>query len=117
MKTAKIILPNKMYFTIGEVEKIIRVKAYTIRFWEKEINVLKIEKGRNGRRRYKKYDIEKILKIKDLLYEEGMTIDGVNKYFRKKGNRHIDKKPDKAFEHTILEYVVNELKNILESFD
>jgi DNA-binding transcriptional MerR regulator len=83
-----------MYFTIGEVEKIIRVKAYTIQ-----------------------YDIEKILKIKDLLYEEGMTIDGVNKYFRKKGNRHIDKKPDKAFEHTILEYVVNELKNILESFD
>jgi len=116
MKFPKYINPNKVYFTIGEVADIVDVKPYTIRFWEKSIDYLKVDKGRNGRRKYQKSDIKKILDVKHLLYEEGMTIKGVNKHLakRSKKNRN-DFDMKEVFKDTIIEYTIKEIKDILES--
>ena len=72
--------PAKLYYKIREVGKIVGVKAHVLRFWETEFPALSPRKGRNGQRIYRPRDIELILKIRKLLYEEGYTIAGARKY-------------------------------------
>jgi DNA-binding transcriptional MerR regulator len=72
-------LPNKLYFRIGEVAKIIGVKPYVLRYWETEFTVLKPGKTPSRHRLYRRRDVETLLEIKRLLYEEGFTIAGAKK--------------------------------------
>ena len=72
--------PGKLYYKIREVGKIAGVKAHVLRFWETEFPALSPRKGRNGQRVYRPRDIELILKIRKLLYEEGYTIAGARKH-------------------------------------
>ena len=72
-------LPNKLYFRIGEVAKILGVKPYVLRYWETEFSVLKPGKTPSRHRLYRKRDVETLLEIKRLLYEEGFTIAGAKK--------------------------------------
>jgi len=71
--------PNKLYFRIGEVAKIIGVKPYVLRYWETEFSVLKPGKSPAQHRLYRRRDVETLLEIKYLLYEEGFTIAGAKK--------------------------------------
>ena len=71
--------PNKLYFRIGEVAKIIGVKPYVLRYWETEFSVLKPGKTPSRHRLYRRHDVETLLEIKYLLYEEGFTIAGAKK--------------------------------------
>ncbi len=71
--------PNKLYFRIGEVAKIIGVKPYVLRYWETEFSVLKPGKTPSRHRLYRRRDVETLLEIKYLLYEEGFTIAGAKK--------------------------------------
>ena len=71
--------PNKLYFRIGEVAKIIGVKPYVLRYWETEFSVLKPGKTPSRHRLYRRRDVETLLEIKYLLYEEGFTIAGARK--------------------------------------
>ncbi len=66
---------EKLYYSIKEVSQMVGVEEYVLRYWEKEFPQLKVRRY-NGRRRYTKKDIERILLIKRLLYEEGFTIKG-----------------------------------------
>ena len=75
-------LPNKLYFRIGEVAKILGVKPYVLRYWETEFSVLKPGKTPSRHRLYRKRDVETLLEIKRLLYEEGFTIAGAKKRLR-----------------------------------
>src|SRR5260221_12894160 len=75
-------LPNKLYFRIGEVAKILGVKPYVLRYWETEFSVLKPGKTPSRHRLYRKRDVETLLEIKRLLYEEGFTIAGGKKRFK-----------------------------------
>lgn len=68
--------PEKLYYTIGEVKEITGIEAYVLRFWETEFSSLRPRKNKKGHRTYKKKDIELILKIKELLYENKFTIPG-----------------------------------------
>jgi DNA-binding transcriptional MerR regulator len=68
-------IPDKVYFTIGEVSQLCAVKAHVIRYWETEFKPLNPVRRRN-RRYYQRKDIELIRKISRLLYAEGYTIDG-----------------------------------------
>jgi DNA-binding transcriptional MerR regulator len=69
-------LPNKLYFKIGEASKIVGVEPYVLRYWEKEFPVIKPIKSKSKQRLYRRKDIETLLSIKKLLYEEGFTIAG-----------------------------------------
>jgi len=74
---------EKLYFSIGEVSKITGLPPYVLRFWEGEFKELRPQKSRGGHRRYQKKDVELILRIKRLLYEEGFTIEGAKKELRR----------------------------------
>ncbi|MBT3181562.1 MAG: MerR family transcriptional regulator, partial [Deltaproteobacteria bacterium] len=69
-------IPNKLYFRIGEVSKLIGVEPYVLRYWESEFQDIKPSKSKSGQRLYKRRDVELLQKIKELLYEERYTING-----------------------------------------
>ena len=69
-------IPNKRYFTIGEVSKITEIKTHILRYWEKEFEVLDPIKRNGNRRYYTQNDILTILKINDLISSHGFTIEG-----------------------------------------
>ena len=77
---------NKRFFRIGEVGRIIGVKTYVLRFWEKEFSVLKPRRTNAKQRVYQREDIEKIAEIRRLLYDEKLTIKGARNRL-KSGNR------------------------------
>lgn len=72
-------IPNRVYFKIGEVCKIAGVDSHVLRYWESEFPTLKPTKTPKGHRRYKRKDVEVVLAIKRLLYEERYTIAGARK--------------------------------------
>jgi len=74
-------VPDKEYFTISELSQITQVPKHTLRYWEKEFNLLRPARTTSGRRSYRKNDVENVFKIKDLLYNKKYTIAGVKKFF------------------------------------
>jgi len=72
-------IPKKHYFKIGEVCSLTDTQPYVLRFWESEFPQLAPDKSRTGQRVYRPRDVEMILEIKKLLYEEGYTIAGARK--------------------------------------
>jgi len=81
-KSAEIHIPDKLYFRIGEVSKLCRLQAYVLRFWETEFPQLKPVKSSTGQRMYRKKDVEAVVRIKTLLYDEGFTIAGARQQLR-----------------------------------
>jgi DNA-binding transcriptional MerR regulator len=75
------VIPDKLYFRIGDVAKLCDVPAYVLRFWETEFPQLKPNKGGTGQRLYRKRDVETALRIKSLLYDQGYTIPGARQIF------------------------------------
>ncbi|MGH9452678.1 MAG: MerR family transcriptional regulator [Terriglobia bacterium] len=73
------LIPDKVYFRIGEVSGLTRTKSYVLRYWETEFPTLKPKKTPSGHRLYRRKDVETILEIKRLLYQQGFTIDGARK--------------------------------------
>ncbi len=80
--TAAVVIPEKLYFRIGEVAELCRLPAYVLRFWETEFPQLKPVKSSTGQRMYRHKDVESVLHIKKLLYEEGFTIAGARQHLR-----------------------------------
>ena len=78
---AQLPLPDKLFYKIGEVSKISGVESYVLRYWETEFPFLSPRKNKSGQRVYVKKDVELILQIKKLLYQERYTIEGVRKKF------------------------------------
>ena len=81
-KTADVVIPDKLYFRIGEVARLCRLPAYVLRFWETEFPQLKPVKSSTGQRMYRKRDVDNVLRIKQLLYEQGYTISGARQHLR-----------------------------------
>lgn len=82
IKAAEVVIPEKLYFRIGEVAQLCRLPAYVLRFWETEFPQLKPIKSSSGQRMYRHKDVENVLHIKKLLYEEGFTIAGARQHLR-----------------------------------
>ena len=80
-------LPDKLYFKIGEVSEIIGVEPYVLRYWETEFSALKPSKSRSQQRMYRKRDVELLIEIKRLLYDEMYTIAGAKKQLSKSGEK------------------------------
>jgi DNA-binding transcriptional MerR regulator len=118
--------PKKLYYRIGEVCKILGVEAYVLRYWETEFPSLAPRKSKAGQRVYRPKDIELLLTIRRLLYEEGFTIAGARRQLarttraepalgRASGKVAVDKKspPAPAAPAQRLNQVREELENIL----
>ena len=81
-KSEEIVIPDKLYFRIGEVATLCRLPAYVLRFWESEFPQLKPVKSSTGQRMYRRRDVESVLRIKQLLYDQGFTIVGARQQLR-----------------------------------
>jgi DNA-binding transcriptional MerR regulator len=72
-------LAEKLYYRIGEVEEIAGVPAYVLRYWESEFKLLRPKKNPAGQRLYRRRDLELVQRIKALLYDERLTLEGAKK--------------------------------------
>ena len=100
-------IPDKLFFKIGEVCEIVGVEPYVLRFWESEFPVLVPQKARSGHRVYRKKDVEMVLKIKELLYDRGFTIAGARRQLSK------TRAPQGSGSDRVLVQVRDELRDIL----
>jgi DNA-binding transcriptional MerR regulator len=88
------VIPDKLYFRIGDVATLLDVPAYVLRFWETEFPQLKPNKGGTGQRLYRKKDVEMALRIKSLLYDEGYTIPGARQAFKAEAKSGAGESPE-----------------------
>lgn len=78
-------LPVKLYYRIGEVAEIVGVEPHVLRYWETEFRSIRPQKSQKGQRVYSRRDVDKLLRVKDLLYTHGFTIAGARKRLREVG--------------------------------
>ncbi len=79
MAQEPVVIPEKIYFKIGEVCELLDVQAHVLRYWETEFPMLSPQKNKSGQRSYRRRDVEMALRIKQLLYKEMFTIAGARK--------------------------------------
>ncbi|MBV9214983.1 MAG: MerR family transcriptional regulator [Acidobacteria bacterium] len=79
MALEPVVIPEKIYFKIGEVCELVGVQAHVLRYWETEFPMLSPQKNKSGQRSYRRRDVEIALRIKQLLYNEMFTIAGARK--------------------------------------
>src|SRR5688572_17238575 len=79
MPQEPVVIPEKIYFKIGEVCELVGVQAHVLRYWETEFPMLSPQKNKSGQRSYRRRDVEIALRIKQLLYNEMFTIAGAKK--------------------------------------
>ncbi len=82
-------LPDKLFFRIGEVADIVGVKPHVLRYWESEFTCLRPMKTRGSHRQYRRRDVELAMRIKQLLHDEGYTIQGARKRMRELGEDRV----------------------------
>lgn len=97
--------PSKLFYRIGEVSRISGLEPYVLRYWETEFAHLRPEKRKSGQRLYTKKDLDNILQVKQLLYQNGYTISGAKKKLRGRSGQDTD---------DILESARKEIREILE---
>jgi len=97
--------PSKLFYRIGEVSRISGLEPYVLRYWETEFPHLRPEKRKSGQRLYTKKDLDNILHVKQLLYQNGYTISGAKKKLRGRSGQDTD---------DILESARKEIREILE---
>jgi len=78
-------LPVKLYYRIGEVSDLVGVEPHVLRYWETEFRSIRPQKSRKGQRIYSRRDVDRLLKVKDLLYTHGFTIAGARRRLRETG--------------------------------
>ncbi len=111
-----IAIPEKQYFKIGEVSEILNVEPYVLRYWESEFKILKPTRTRARQRLYHKRDLELLLEIKHLLYDEKFTIAGAKKRLQEmKKQAAAEKKAAKAPKATRVKEEIKALESRVES--
>jgi len=118
---SEVSIPDKLFYKIGEVSRIVGVEPYVLRYWETEFPFFKPRKNKSGQRVYIKKDVEFLLYIKTLLYQERYTIEGVRK--RLGGNSihafefDTEEKTTEAKKPSmVIEHVKKKLRDILSHF-
>ncbi len=116
-------IPEKKYFRIGEVSKIVGVDTHVLRYWETEFPRIRPRRAKSRQRLYRKQDVECLLLVKELLHEQGYTISGARKVLKERlsrgagscvnpGGRSGTKGGTGSGRH--LTYIKKELQKILE---
>ena len=118
------LIPNKVYFPIGEVAKLCDLKPHVLRYWEQEFNQLKPTKRRGNRRYYQHKDVEMVREIRELLYLRGFTIEGARQQLSAKRGKssteiasdQVNTVPPKA--HNIpIDSAIESLENLLHEIE
>ena len=111
--------PDKLFYKIGEVSRIVGVEPYVLRYWETEFAFLKPRKNKSGQRVYIKKDVELLLTIKRLLHQERYTIEGVRKRLGL-GHVSVEARPGNDLQKTeirqpsrVIEHIKKRLREIL----
>jgi DNA-binding transcriptional MerR regulator len=99
---------DKRYFRIGEASRIIGVEPYVLRYWESEFPQVRPERADSNQRTYQREDLENLLTVKKLLYEEKMTIEGAKRRLRQEKGNKI------SVDSAVLDDIKTELSKILE---
>ena len=89
-------IPDKLYFRIGDVARLAGIKPYVLRFWETEFPALGPRKSGTGHRLYRRKDVEMVLEIKRLLYDQRFTIEGARKFLETRPKVEAAATPAKA---------------------
>lgn len=102
-------IPDKLYFTIGEVSKLCNLKSHVLRYWEQEFSQLNPSKRKGNRRYYQRKDVLMVRQIMSLLYEQGFTIEGA------RSKLNSERKPDASQKacYSLLSETINSLEIVL----
>ena len=103
---------NKRYFRIGEVSRIVGVEPYVLRYWEGEFPQIRPLRADSLQRTYQRKDLEIILEVKRLLYEEKLTIEGARKKLKDK--IQVTRSPDVSFAEDVKRYLRDILRLLRE---
>jgi len=107
-------IPDKAYFRIGEVSKILNVEPYVIRYWETEFKTVNPVRTKTAQRLYRKKDVQELLTIKNLLYAQRFTIDGAKKQLHKMRNNEEPEEKSGEKQKLFLMRIRRELQQIRE---
>lgn len=102
-------IPDKEYFRIGEVAKLLEVEPHVVRYWESEFHLIRPVRAESRQRLYRRKDIETLFAIKRLLYEERYTIAGAK--------QKLKESSDESTAKELLDEVVSELKDLRKRLD
>jgi DNA-binding transcriptional MerR regulator len=108
-------IPEKAYFRIGEVSKIVNVEPYVIRYWETEFKTVNPVRTKTAQRLYRRKDVQELLNIKNLLYSQRFTIDGAKKQLHKTRSNGESEDKDKDKDNEKQKWLIrikNELQQI-----
>ena len=89
-------IPDKLFFRIGEVSQLVGVKEYVLRYWESEFPGLSPRKSSSGQRMFRRKDVELLLRIKHLLYDQKFTIEGARKALQEKTKPAVTRETKRA---------------------
>ena len=103
------VIPEKRYFTIGEVSELCGVKPHVLRYWEQEFTELNQVKRRGNRRYYQRHEVLMIRQIRALLYEQGYTIGGARAHLMSD-----NAKENSSRTRQLIYQMIAELEDILE---
>ena len=93
MEPMAVVIPDKLYFKIGEVSSLLKLKPHVLRYWETEFDILNPGKAPSRHRLYRRKDVELLLRIKQLLYSEGYTIEGARKKLKQRDPANDEPSP------------------------
>lgn len=116
-------IPDKLFFRIGEVARVSGIKQHVLRYWETEFPAIAPHKSGSGHRLYRRKDVELILEIKRLLYEERFTIEGARKFLQHRPKRVPARSPAAAqgelfgTPRSEIDHIRRELREILRLLD
>ncbi|MBN1653831.1 MAG: MerR family transcriptional regulator [Deltaproteobacteria bacterium] len=115
-------LPDKLFFKIGEVSKIVGVEPHVLRYWENEFSALRPMKTRGYHRVYRRRDVELAMLIRRLVQQEGFTIAGARKRLRELGKDSVRSEPDPVASHEValradLLAIRGELSELIKELD
>ena len=111
--------PVKLYYRIGEVANIVGVETHVLRYWETEFRTIRPEKSRRGQRVYSRKDVERLLKVKELLYSQGYTIAGARRQMREPGTvlpGEVERKQNENLRSALIDLKA-EVMSEIESLD
>jgi DNA-binding transcriptional MerR regulator len=83
--TSRTEIPAKLYFRIGEAASVVGVEPHVLRYWETEFRSIRPKKSARGQRVYSRREVETLVRIKELLYDQGFTIAGARRRMRERG--------------------------------